>query len=142
MRIVRLAAALALLTALSLLAPHKNTPAPSPECVQRSNQNAALLLNVLARFSPESASRFGVEGHDTDITTLPLDINAKSMAAVNDVVKEVEARVATERDPAVRQDLQILINSGRQNNEGTLLGDKYQLPYFDIPQLIFQGERR
>jgi hypothetical protein len=141
MRIIRLTAALALFTAFPLLAQPKPAPAPTPEWVQHSNQNSALLLNVLARFSPESASRFGVEGHDSDITTLPLDTSAKTVAAINDVVKQLEAKLATERDPAVRQDLQILIASAKQNNEGTILGDKYQLPYFDIPQLIFQGER-
>lgn len=141
MRIRRLASALALLTALPLLAQAKTAPPPSPEWVQRSNQNAALLLNVLARFSPESASRFGVEGHDTDVTTIPLDVNAKTIAAITEVQKQLEAKLATEHDPAVRQDLQILIGSAKQNNEGTLLGDKYQLPYFDIPQLVFQGER-
>src|ERR1700682_2956984 len=99
MRIVRIAAALALSAALPLLAQPKVAPTPTPEWVQRSNQNAALLLNVLARFSPESASRFGVEGHDTDITTLPLDINAKSMAAVNDVVKPLQASLATGPGP-------------------------------------------
>jgi Bacterial protein of unknown function (DUF885) len=141
MRTLRIAAALALFTALPLLAQPKPTPTPTPEWVQRSNQNSALLLNVLARFSPESASRFGVEGHDTDVTTLPLDINARTVAAVNDVIKQLDARLATERDPAVRQDLQILLTSAKQTNEGALLGEKYQLPVVDVPQLIFQGER-
>ncbi len=40
----------------------------TPEWVKRSNANAQILLDVLARFSPESAARFGVEGFDAEIT--------------------------------------------------------------------------
>src|SRR5260221_12647954 len=120
MRIARLTAALALLSAFPILAQPKPAPTPTPEWVQRSNQSSALLLNVLAKFSPESASRFGVEGHDTDVTTLPLDVNARTVAAINDVIKHLDAKLATERDPAVRQDLPILIPSATQNNQATI----------------------
>src|SRR5206468_17715 len=40
-----------------------STPAPA-EWVQRSNANAQVLLDVMARLGPESASRFGVPGYD------------------------------------------------------------------------------
>ena len=113
----------------------------SPEWVKRSNDNAVILLRVLARFSPEAASRFGVEGLDKDVTVLPLDVNAQSIAATNAAIVQLQAKLATEKDPAVRQDLQILIGSAQLNNEGTRLGEKYQLPYFDIPQTFFQGLR-
>src|SRR5262245_27465946 len=84
--------------------------APAPEWVQRSDQNSAVLLQVLAKYAPETASRFGVEGHDTDVTTLPLDVNARTVADLDADIQQLEAKLATEKEPSVRQDLQILTN--------------------------------
>jgi uncharacterized protein (DUF885 family) len=136
---LRLAAALSFL-AVPVLA-QTPTPPPAPDWVARSNQNSAILLKVLARYAPEAASRFGVEGLDTEVTVLPLDINQKSIAATEQAIKQLEAKLASEKDPAVRQDLQILIGSAKLTIEGTRLNQKYQLPYFDIPQTFFQGLR-
>ena len=113
----------------------------TPDWVKRSNEDSAILLKVLAEFAPEAASRFGVEGHDTDVTTIPLDVNARNIAGITAAIRQLEAKLATEKDPAVRQDLQILIHSASLNIEGIRLGEKYNLPYFDIPQLLFQGLR-
>ena len=135
MRMRILATALSLAVALPLVAQ------PTPDWVKRSNEDSAILLKVLADFAPEAASRFGVEGRDTDVTVIPLDVNARNITAINAAVKQLEAKLATEKDPAVRQDLQILIHSANLNVEGIRLGEKYSLPYFDIPQTLFQGLR-
>src|SRR5437867_10426185 len=113
----------------------------TPDWVKRSNEDSAILLKVLAKYAPEAASRFGVEGHDTDVTTIPLDINVRTIADLNTAIQQLEGKLATEKDPAVRQDLQILINSAKLNIEGTRLNEKYNLAYFDIPQTLFQGLR-
>ncbi|HEY6141678.1 MAG TPA: DUF885 domain-containing protein [Thermoanaerobaculia bacterium] len=134
----RASIAAALLLAAALPAASQTKP---PEWVARSNEDAKILLNVLVRFGPEGASRLGVEGHDAEVTALPPDINQRTEAALRDAVKQLQAKLATETDPAVRQDLHILIDSANQNIEGIRLGAKYQLPYFDIPQTIFQGIR-
>src|SRR5438477_11271575 len=44
-------------------------PAP-PEWIQRSNANAAVLLEVLARFAPEQAGQFGLPGLDEQVLDL------------------------------------------------------------------------
>ncbi len=113
----------------------------TPEWVQRSNEDAAILLNLMAKYAPEAASRFGVEGHDTDVTALPLDLNARTLADLGAAVRQLEAKLATEKDPSVRQDLQILTNSAELRMEGIRLEEKYRLPYFDVPQTVFQGVR-
>jgi hypothetical protein len=114
---------------------------PVPEWVQRSNTNSTILLTVMAKYAPEAASRFGVEGHDTDVTTLPLDIHALTIADLETAIGELEAKLATEKDPSVLQDLQILTNSAHLRIEGVRLGEKYELPYFDVPLMVFQGLR-
>jgi uncharacterized protein (DUF885 family) len=115
--------------------------ADAPDWVRRSNENSAILLKVLAKYSPELAGRFGVEGHDQDITTLPLDINARTIADLDTAIQQLDTKLTTDKDPAVVQDLQILTNSARLRIEGIRLGEKYDLPYFDIPLIVFQGLR-
>src|SRR3954467_15608043 len=99
MKLLRVAAALSFVASSAAA-----QPAAVPDWVNRSNQNATILLKVMARFAPEAASRFGVEGHDADVTTLPLDVNQKTIAATEVAIKELQAKLATEKDSAVRQD--------------------------------------
>ena len=50
-----------ILTTTILCSLTASTPAaPVPDWVQRSNTNAAILLQIIAKYSPEAASRFGV----------------------------------------------------------------------------------
>lgn len=109
--------------------------------IRRSNENSAILLDVLVKYSPEAASRFGVEGHDTEIMSLPLDFHARMTADLEAAASQFRAKLTTEDDPNVRQDLQILIESTQLNIDSIRLGDQYNLPYFDIPQTLFLGLR-
>ncbi len=87
------------------------------------------------------ASHFGVEGADTNVTALPPDRPDRIIAETTAAIHELELELATERDSRVRQDLQILTNSGHLQIEETRLERKYRLPYFDLPQTIFEGVR-
>ncbi len=87
------------------------------------------------------ASHFGVEGADTNVTALPPDRPDRIIAETTAAIHELELALATERDSRVRQDLQILTNSGHLHIEEARLERKYQLPYFDLPQTIFEGVR-
>jgi hypothetical protein len=134
----RRAARLAAITALAVAA----APAvAAPDWVARSNENAQVLLEVMARFNPEQAGFFGVEGLDAEIFQLPLDLNAQTIAAIEGALGTLKERLATETDPAVRQDLEILIEAGELQIEGTRVAEQYQLPYFGLHQAIFQGIR-
>jgi uncharacterized protein (DUF885 family) len=115
--------------------------ADQPDWVKRSNQNAAILVEVLAHYGPEGAGQLGVDGKDNDVTQFPLDVNEKIKADLTAALKKLDAKMADEKDPAVRQDLQILINSAKENMEETRLNEKYDLPYFNISQTLFQGIR-
>ncbi|MDH3403995.1 MAG: DUF885 domain-containing protein [Acidobacteriota bacterium] len=109
--------------------------------VARSNANSALLMEVFARFAPEAAGQFGVEGLDEEVTQLPLDLNEQANAMIEGVLVELRSRLAAETHAAVRQDLEILIDAAEQQIEGTAITDKYELPYFNLPQTVFQGIR-
>src|SRR5438105_4172388 len=124
MRIVRTIIVVAL-TALPAFAAEQ-------EWVKRSNQDAAVLIEVLARYSPEGAGQLGVDGKDAEITQYPLDATAKLTGELTAAKKKLEAKLADEKDPAVRQDLNILIDSAQQNIDESRLNDKYELPYFNV----------
>lgn len=113
----------------------------APEAwVERSNADAKVLLDTLARFSPEFATQVGVPGYDTRVADLKPGIDARSRAALAEARGKLEKLLATERDPNVREDLQIMIEATAQQIEGIDLNHTYLLPYNDIGSLIFSGE--
>lgn len=109
--------------------------------IQRSNQNAQLLLAVQARFQPEFAARTGVTGLDDRIADFAPGHLQRLRAAIHEVQGELEKRLAAERDPLVAQDLQILIDATRRQIRGSELREKLQVPYYNLPQLVFGSMR-
>ncbi|MFO1457297.1 MAG: DUF885 domain-containing protein [Steroidobacteraceae bacterium] len=107
--------------------------------VGRSNANAAPLLEVMARYQPETTASLGVEGHDADVFDLRPDYDRRFEADLGKVAAELESRIAAESDPRVRQDLQILVGSARDQVTSSELNRRLMLPYFDLPQALFQG---
>ena len=49
--------------------------------VTQSNANAAPLLEVMARYAPETAAAFGVEGHDSEVLDLEPGYLSQAKAA-------------------------------------------------------------
>jgi hypothetical protein len=115
--------------------------AAPPAWVERSNANARVLLEVFARLQPELAAQFGVEAVDEQITDLTPGYFERAQAAIRQAQAALEPRLAQETDPAVRQDLQILLRQTRDALEGNELSRRYQIPYQDIPLTMFQGIR-
>jgi hypothetical protein len=116
-------------------------PAETPTWVERSDANAQVLLEVMARFSPEGAGRLGIAGLDEEIFDLSPGFVERSEAAVAEAIATLRGRLAEEKDPAVRQDLQILIGASEDNLEGGRLYREHQLPYFNLSQTVFFGLR-
>jgi hypothetical protein len=109
--------------------------------VERSDANTKLLLDVQAKYGPEGAARIGIDGYDEEVSQFPLDLNQRIIADVDAALLTLRSRLATETDPDVRQDLEILIKAGEDNNRGIAIGEKYDLPYFDMHGAIFGGLR-
>lgn len=112
-----------------------------PDWVKRSNDITAIALAAQAKLQPEGASFFGVDGYDTEVSQLPPDVNAKSVAVLTEARAKIVARRAAEKDPAVLQDIDILLAAIDENIEGIRLSEKYDLPYLDLPQTFFQASR-
>jgi uncharacterized protein (DUF885 family) len=108
--------------------------------IARSNADAQALLDVTARFSPESATDIGVKGYDEKTADLGPGVDKRQRDALVAVRDTYAKRLAEEKDPNVHQDLQILVKQIDGNIKGIDLNDKYLLPWFDAGQIVFSGE--
>ena len=111
----------------------------SPGWVAKSNQNAQVLLEIDARFNPESAGASGINGLDEQIIDLKPDSLARRAQAERTAEKTLTARLAAEKDPLVRQDLEILIRADRESIRGFELREKYYIPYPPAAQIVYNG---
>jgi len=112
----------------------------TPTWIERSNADAKVALDVIAQFSPESASQIGILGFDDKVVDLKPDADKRHRAALLNAKAKLQQMLATEKDTAVKQDLEILIKATDQEVEGIDLDQKYMLPYVDVGETIFQGE--
>ena len=69
--------------------------APTPAWIEESNRNAAVLLDVIARFAPESAGQLGVEGYDEAVIDLGPNVYERGQAAMRTAVEELRRRRET-----------------------------------------------
>jgi uncharacterized protein (DUF885 family) len=115
--------------------------AADSDWVAVSNQNAQVMLKVIAQFSPEQAGRLGVEGVDDKIRDLNKDVFQRSQAATEAAVAELKKRLTAAKDARVKQDLDILIESGEKNLRSARLERQYMLPYYDVALTEFTGIR-
>jgi hypothetical protein len=109
--------------------------------VARSNENTRILLALQAKFSPESAGQTGFEGVDEQIFDLKPQINERQRQAYREAAQQLRARLKAEKDPLVRQDLEILIKAADDTVRGSLINEKYYIPYFNLPRTLFFGLR-
>jgi hypothetical protein len=132
-----LAALLALSAAPAFAA---QTAAPVvPAWVQESNRHAQVLLDVMAKYVPEQAASFGVEGHDEEISDLKVRAVERQEADLQAAQAQLEAARASATDPLVRQDIDILIDAARKQRETLRLTRELMLPFFDVGRSVFQG---
>lgn len=114
--------------------------APSPPAwVVESNQHAQVLLEIFAKYAPEGASSFGVEGHDAEVVDLKPGFSERQQADLRAAQARLEAVRATVSDPLVRQDIDILIKAASDQRQTLELNRRLLLPFQDIGQLVFQS---
>ncbi|RDZ26370.1 DUF885 domain-containing protein [Lysobacter silvisoli] len=147
MKTLALAISLALLAPSAAFAaqaaakPAAATTRPVPAWVTQSNEYAHILLKAQGEFAPETMSFFGVPGFDERVTDLGPDNGARFRAAMAKGRDALREKLQLERDPNVRQDLEIMIAAADQNIAGSELNERLTLPWTDAPQLVFQGMR-
>ncbi len=107
--------------------------------IAKSNQDANILLEVQAKYVPEGSSALGVESHDSQVLDLKPGLVARQSADLTGAEHQYEQLLATESDPRVREDLEILLKATRDQRTTLELNDRLMLPYFDLPQALYGG---
>jgi uncharacterized protein (DUF885 family) len=116
-------------------------PAQPPAWIARSNEHAQVLLQSLSKFAPEQASQFGVDGLDDQIMDLKPKVHERARKALVDARTELQNRMTAEKDPNVKQDLDIMIQASTRFIDASDLEEKLLLSYIDVPQAVFFGVR-
>lgn len=109
--------------------------------VEKSNEHAQVVLEVMSRYSPEGAGSIGVDGLDEEVSDLGPGIYERSLQAIRDVLAELREREAAETHPKVKQDLGILVKALEDNIRTSELNRDNMLPYYNISQTVFFGVR-
>jgi hypothetical protein len=133
----RTAAALGLIAALAAAIPAR---AADPTWVERSNANSSILMNAIGRILPEETSADGLSTYDSEVADLRSGKVERSLAVLGGARDQLKAALASERDPQVSEDLEILIHACDLRIEGIELNSRLLLDFTDAGQLVFQGE--
>jgi hypothetical protein len=111
----------------------------SPAWVVKSNQNSQLLVAIMARYSPEQAAQMGAPGLDEQISRSPPDQPERFRRDTAVARIELQKRLVVEKDPLVRQDLEILIAEADRDIRSSEASERNLLPYEDVAGGIFFG---
>ncbi len=107
--------------------------------VAKSNENAQLLVAIDARYGPEGAASEGVPGLDEQISNSSPDQPERFRRDMAVARIELQKRLAAEKDPFVRQDLEILIAEADRDIRSSEASERSLLPYRDVAGTIFFG---
>jgi hypothetical protein len=91
------------------------------------------------KYAPETAAALGVEGHDSEVRDLKPDNVRRQEADLDAVAAQLSEALKRETDPRVKQDLEILLKSARDQRTTLELNDRLLLPYFDLAQTLYLG---
>jgi hypothetical protein len=111
---------------------------PAP-WIATSNEHAQVVLAHISAFQPEIGSLFGLPNSDERIVDLGPGIDERQVAAARAVLQTLEGKLAAEREPNVRQDLEIMLDLVRREIDRALATSKLLLPYGNVPETIFRG---
>ncbi|MBV9082176.1 MAG: DUF885 domain-containing protein [Acidobacteriaceae bacterium] len=110
-----------------------------PAWVAKSNENAKVLLDILARYSPEQASQLGIRTADEQITIPATDRPERFRRDAGKALEALRSRVAGEQDALVKQDLEILIDAGERQIRASQAYEDHLLPYMNAANTAFSG---
>ncbi len=113
--------------------------AKEQDWVKRSNEIAYKILESGAKFAPEFSGQSGVEGYDEEIFDLKANLTARQLENAENNLKMLKSYLAKEKDPRVKQDIEIMMQSVVDGIESTKINDARVLPYGNVVGLIFAG---
>lgn len=105
--------------------------------VAKSDEYTKTRLEMDAKFSPENASRTGLDGYDDKIMDMTPGYNERFEKALRKLLAQQEKDLKSEKDPNVRQDLEILIADAKQTLATQEIYERNLIDYSNLPQGVF-----
>jgi hypothetical protein len=124
-----------------LMAGPQAAPQPDRSWIASSNAYTDLLVAVLKKHSPESASAEGFAEYDEKISQPTKQDDDASIAETKAVQAKLTRALATERDKNVQEDLSILLRSIQLTLKRYDYAETHQVPYENASEDVFQGLR-
>ena len=115
------------------------TQAAEQDWIAQSNEFTQILLNVNARYQPESASSLGLEQYDRQIFDLKPKYDERQEADLAAAVRQLETSRASIKDERIAQDIDILIDAAKRQATTSALNRRLMVPYSDIGEAIFSS---
>jgi uncharacterized protein (DUF885 family) len=113
----------------------------TPAWIATSNGYAQILLRAQAQFAPENASAVGLPGYDDKVADFGPNYAARERETLSRARAQLQQALTSERDPNVRQDLQIMIDAASHRIEGSELNERLLLDWNDVPSMVFESEQ-
>ena len=105
--------------------------------IKESDKNTLVVLRSQAKFSPEGFARLGLAEFDSEIMDLTAGVFNRRQADNQRLLLEMNKRLEGEENPAVRHDLQILIQSLNDELVTAGLNRDMLLPYYNVHQSLY-----
>src|SRR4051812_1977632 len=105
--------------------------------IEESNKHAEVLLDLLAKYGPESAASLGVEGHDAEVFDLKPDLVERNIKDLDAAMAQLQRDRESAQDVRVQQDIDILLAAARNQRQSIQLSDQYMLPFFDLGRSVY-----
>jgi hypothetical protein len=115
--------------------------AAEAEWITQSNRYTQLLLEVDARYSPESVANVGLEQYDREVLDLKPGYAERQEVDLATVITKLEAARTSVTDERGKQDLQILIKAAQGERDTSILNRRLMIPYFDVGKTVFGSFR-
>ena len=109
--------------------------------VRQSNDRSRPVLELLAKYNPESAGRFGLSGFDDQILDLRENIYERTRDDVLRVLADLEGSLQDDLHPKVKQDVEILIQVLKDGRERSERRRRLLIPYFNVTEVVFESMR-
>lgn len=107
--------------------------------IAQSDIHAREVLEAQAAFSPESVSQHGMIQFDAEIADLNPNVYDRYLAVSSALQAKLEKNLESEKDPKVRQDLEILRQSLADEDESEMLARKYLIPFYNMHKRLFNS---
>lgn len=113
--------------------------APDQAWIARSNAFTQQVLDVQIKYSPEQGSAQGLVKYDTEISSPLLASETAQRKDEEAVVAKLQAALRTEKDLAVAEDLQIVIDAEHLQFRQQDYNLRHSVPFINATAAIFFG---